>query len=397
MDNSINNRILEQVLLTLDIPDSAYEKVEKRYKDLGDWLSRGESRCANFKPRVYPQGSFRLGTVVRPLNEHDEYDLDLGCRLQEGISKGKHTQKHLKTLVGADLEDYRVARNIAKKLEEKNRCWRLSYSDELSFHMDAVPSIPEESSGVQRLTEDMVKAGSMRSLAEGVNRFAGAITDIRDPNYDKVSPYWRISNSEGYALWFESRMKLAMPLLEKRAFAHKVSVDELPRQKWKSPLQQAIQLFKRHRDVMFAEDSDGKPISIILTTLAAEAYRGEQDLASAIENILANMGTYVRPQSPRVPNPVNPSEDFADKWASSQHLRLEEKFWLWLEQARADFASISKARNSKFLVEQMQDKFASAATASDLDQKFGFGAAHVLTTPKVHTITETPAKPWRAR
>ena len=89
---------------------------------------------------------------------------------------------------------------------------------------------------------------------------------------------------------------------------------------------------------MFADDPEGKPISVIITTLAAAAYLGEQDVASALDTILTNMGSYVRNTRPRVPNPVNPVEDFADKWydAKYEHLNLERKFWLWLEQAQQE-------------------------------------------------------------
>jgi hypothetical protein len=116
---------LETIVADLDIPDSAHEKVQKRYTDLGDWLSRNEARCAKFSPQIYPQGSFRLGTVTRPLTEEEDYDLDLGCRLRSGITKESHTQQQLKVMVGEDLEAYRVARSIEKELEEKHRCWRL--------------------------------------------------------------------------------------------------------------------------------------------------------------------------------------------------------------------------------------------------------------------------------
>jgi hypothetical protein len=37
-----------------------------------------------------------------------------------------------------------------------------------------------------------------------------------------------------------------------------------------------------HRDRMFENDPDGKPISVIITTLAARAYGGETDVYSAL-------------------------------------------------------------------------------------------------------------------
>src|SRR5688572_16243631 len=124
MQNEITRGVLQEIIATLDIPESAHEKVERRYLDLGKWFERPESRCSKFAPHVYPQGSFRLGTVNRPLHEDDEYDLDLGCRLRKGVTKSSHSQKELKTLVGLDLEDYRTARQLESKLEEKHRCWR---------------------------------------------------------------------------------------------------------------------------------------------------------------------------------------------------------------------------------------------------------------------------------
>ena len=88
------------------------------------------------------QGSFRLGTANKPEND-EEYDLDMGCNLRQHLSKDTNTQEQLKVLVGDELELYRKARTIKEELAEKTRCWRLEYADDLSFHMDIVPCIPE--------------------------------------------------------------------------------------------------------------------------------------------------------------------------------------------------------------------------------------------------------------
>lgn len=392
------HRIIEEIAASVDIPETAYDKAEARYKDLAGWFGRPEAACSGFDPHVYPQGSFRLGTVV----SGEEYDLDFGCRLRKGVSKSTHTQKQLKRLVGMDMEAYRKARHIESALKEKPRCWRVQYQEdsEFKFHMDGVPSIPMDDPQRQLIVEAMIKFGSADVLAQNVAKHAGSITDNRLPNYELISPDWRISNSEGYALWFESRMKLATPLLEKRAFeARAAKVDDLPARKWKSPLQKCVQALKCHRDVMFADNPDGKPISIIITTLAANAYLGEQDVGSAMQNILATMENYVNRQKPRVPNPVNPSEDFADKWYDPKHahLHLEQNFNWWLQQAQEDFAKIGQSRDADFIAEQVREKFASTIDARKLRDKLGLGAATVITTPKIHTIIETPAKPWMRR
>jgi hypothetical protein len=395
MSDKATDQVLREIAATIDIPDSSYEKANRRYLDLGDWFKRPEARAYAFDPHISPQGSFRLGTV----HLSDEYDLDFGCRLCRGISKSTFTQKQLKELVGADLEDYRRARRIENRLEEKRRCWRLPYKDELPFHMDSVPSIPEDARQRQLLRAAMVRAGTLDALAEQVARFAGAITDTGSPCYGLITPNWHISNSEGYALWFESRMKLAPGLTEDLAIRAKAArVDSLPTWKWKTPLQMCVQILKRHRDVMFADNPDGKPISVIITTLAGQAYQGEQSLVLAMSRILADLGDYVNERKPRIPNPVNPAEDFADKWGHPDHahLNLEGNFWDWLEQARADFKIVTQSRDSDFLAEQVKAKFGTRVDPGALRTAIGVGGIHVITSPKSHQISQ-PVRPWGRR
>jgi hypothetical protein len=69
MTNTTRRIITEEIAGSIDIPDSAYEKAEARYKDLGEWFGRKEAHCHRFDPHIYPQGSFRLGTVIHPVDE----------------------------------------------------------------------------------------------------------------------------------------------------------------------------------------------------------------------------------------------------------------------------------------------------------------------------------------
>ena len=386
MDDPVTRRIIEALAGSIDIPDSAYEKAERRYKDLGDWFERSESSCAQFAPHIHPQGSFRLGTVVRPLNEQDEYDLDLSCRLRSGITRLTHSQKQLKDLVRRDLEAYRLARGIKEEVEGKPRCWRLSYADTLRFHMDAVPSIPDSPEPREVFMERMIKAGTSPSLAQEVAKLAGSITDNRRWNYSIINDDWLVSNPEGYAQWFVNQMKLAKVLLEKRARdVSKAKVDELPVYQWKSPLQRCVQILKRHRDVMFSKEVDSQPISIIITTLAAEAYQGEADVPSALMGIVSRLKGLVSPTVPRVPNPVNPVEDFADKWGEQRysHLRLEQSFWRWVERAESDLRQIGSARDVQVIVKEASGKFSSVLEPAVVRAMLGAKSSDALLKPAV--------------
>ena len=304
----------------------------------------------------------------------DDYDLDLSCKLQNGVSKENYTQEQLKELLGNDLESYRLERNIEEKLERKHRCWCLNYQDRLKFHIDTVPCIPERDDIRRVLQERMIKAGEAKFLAEQVAQLAVSITDDRKPSYRLISPDWNTSNPEGYAQWFINQMKQAGRLLESMTLTEKVAkVDDIPTYKWRTPLQRCVQILKRHRDIMFKRNSDGKPISIIITTLAARAYKGEDTIESAMHGILSRMGDFVNQQKPRVPNPVNPVEDFADKWSTNKgrSLRLEENFWAWFDRARADFSVLGSSNDAEYLAEQTIKKFGATLNTGELRKKLG--------------------------
>ena len=398
MSTTTEHRILEAIAKTIDIPDSAYDAAGRRYRDLDVWFAHPGSFCAGFDPHIYAQGSFRLGTVNRPLGDDEAYDLDLACKLRQGVSKITHTQEQVKTLVGNDVKSYRKARRIDKPVQEKHRCWRLEYADDLSFHIDIVPCIPEEHTR-QRLIEDAIirAQSSDKALAKAIANLSVNITDDRLPGYGILTADWLLSNPEGYALWFESRMRLARVILEALKRQLKAAeIKNIPVFKWKTPLQRCVQMFKRHRDIMFADKPDVKPISIIITTLAARAYQGEPDLWEATRNVLEKMGGLVNPQAPRVPNPVNPAEDFADKWSTQEGRvnRLEENFHAWLAQARADFEVLASSRDTDLISEMAGQKLNAHLKPADLRSQVSIAAPTVFA-PKTHDIVEKPARPWR--
>ncbi len=387
--------IIENLVNLLDIPDTAYDKAVKRYEDLGDWFNREDSLIMGNDVHIYPQGSFRLGTVIRPLNEIEEFDLDLVCNLKTGISKAEHTQEYLKKLVGIELEGYRKTRGIKKELESKHRCWCLEYQDNLSFHIDIVPCIPSDEIMYKAFFESMHRTGLNDYVAKFASETAISITDDRHKRFMSICNDWNISNPEGYAKWFEYRMNpnQTISLLEK------AQVDKIPLFKKRTPLQQAIQLLKRHRDNWCKDNPESKPISIIITTLAAQAYNGESDIAATLENVLRKMGNYINDTRPRVPNPVDPNEDFADRWyrADSVHLRLEDNFYSWLMQVNKDFQHLTSATDTEFISGIAATKFGLCINKSELFKQLG-GSLITLNVvkPKEYIIDrQEVVKPWR--
>jgi len=330
MDKLAVVKVLDNVVDSLDIPESYYQRASDRHHSIAEWLCRPESKLAKYSPHVTPQGSFRYGTVVRPIHHEAEYDLDNVVTLQ--MSKVDKTQSELKLLFGEELKAYAKAHGMLSPLEEKSRCWRLHYADEVSFHLDSLPCVAEEPAVVQAI----VAQGVPFELAKR----AVAITDQRHPNYLVLSKDWLISNPRGFARWFEERTRVfAQPrlraLVEMKKFA---SVEDVPPYEWKTPLQRSIQLLKRHRDVMFQDTPELAPISMIITNLATHAYSGEADIYDAVTGIVSRMRNFINPVYPRVPNPTAPSEDYADKWRKNP--LLEQNFLLWHSQVQQDLARL---------------------------------------------------------
>ena len=386
--------LLENMVELLELPKSAYKKAAERYEDIGEYLGRKDSACYENDPHIFPQGSFRLGTAIRPLDESEEYDLDLSCSLSMGISHDAHTQENLKHLLGTEIESYRKARGIKQSIEEKHRCWRLEYADQLSFHMDIAPCIPEDTNRKRTLFESMIAAGENHILSSDISALAISITDDRHPQYKRISDDWNVSNPEGYAKWFESRLENRSSI-----FMAKSQVDELPLYTRKSPLQRSIQILKRHRDQMFRDDPDVKPISIIITTISARAYSGQDSLYVCLQKILGELKRFSDSGSTTVFNPVNPAENFADRWTMPQykHLQLKQNFSRWVTQINADFDTLLSSSNAEIIIESATRKFALKPNKTALEGIIGISAGPAIHTKKSHEVTNDVAKPWSFR
>jgi hypothetical protein len=362
----------------LDIPKSMYEKAVARHESLGEWFCRPQSRLSAYGPSVRPQGSFRFGTVVQPIDPEAEYDLD-HVVVFESLSPSLITQAKLKTMLGLEIADYASAHGMLSPTEH-NRCWRLHYRDEKRFHLDSLPCVPAGGT----LVSELRRAGVEEPLAVR----AVAITDRRHPMYQRPTIAWLTSNPRGFARWFESRAALGRDqrVLDKIRAG---GVEDVPPYEWKTPLQRCIQILKRHRDVMFQRSPHIAPISMIITNLAAQAYEGETDISETLRDVLNRMPNHVRPTVPRVPNPTHPLEDYADKWQRDS--RLENSFWDWREQAMSDVEHFS-SNLTRITSRDLETKFG-ISMPRDIEERLSIGAP-ALAAPAIVTSINLPPKPW---
>lgn len=295
------NGYLLRIVKNLDISESMREKAEKSYLAVGKWLGHNDE-YSNVK--IMTQGSFGLGTVIRPVSDRDEYDIDLVCLLKSDTNLG---EREIKNKVGDRLKEHNTYRNMLK--EEGKRCWTLDYDE---FHMDILPCVPNEKYYIEPYLTEI-------KLTHKVN------DGVYIPKY---------SNPYKYRKWFEERMQTCGQEIRKNyAIENKTDVEKVPLYKIKTPLQQAIQLLKRHRDIMYEgapkDRKDDAPISIIITTLAAQAYNNESNIYEALCGIIENMAKYIKKTNDRfvISNPVMNEENFAEKW-NEKNGKAKEFFYL---------------------------------------------------------------------
>ncbi len=272
--------LLDKIAASIQLDSTRRDRMETSYNGVKDWLEKDDGFFKDMFFNIYPQGSVRIGTAIKPLSS-EEFDLDIVIHLVSdsvNVTPDRLYQElHRRLLANGKYE---------KMLEPKNRCIRLNYAGD--FHMDILPGIQE-----RKYDENKIVIP------------------------DKELNHWVSSNPKGYSAWFIDKANtIRQSILEKALMAEKLPIDAY---KDKKPLQRAVQLIKRYRDEFF-KDKDYATSSIILTTLAGHLYSSEDSIFSTIDNIVSRINTQII-QNPilqriKVVNPVNPDEDFTDKWDS---------------------------------------------------------------------------------
>lgn len=278
------DRMYRKIAAEIEISPTEADKAKESYEAVGKFLN---NNIKQYDIRVFPQGSFRLGTVIKPISDKDEYDIDLVATIDNKFTSAKE----LKNIVGDVLK---ASDRYSKKIEEGKRCWTIEYAESANYHMDILPT--------------------MRS-----NTYSDTKELIMTHKEDENSEYeFKQTNPEAYYDCFLKRMEEEKKkLTEDYAIRNKLEIVDVPEYKIKTTLQIAIEILKRYRDIKFQEMPDIKPISIILTTLMAKIYTGKENVYELIEKFSKEYPMYLEKDANGdilIKNPVNESENFADKW-----------------------------------------------------------------------------------
>ena len=313
------NNDLETLISGMDITRTMHNNAESKYVAIAEYLTNNGIKCD-----IYPQGSFALGTVIKPYKEGKEqnYDLDFICLVKE--IPAETDPLVLRNLIGNLLK----ASNIySEKLTEYEKCWTLEYADinNIGFNMDIIPAINHE--------------------------FMTTFIKITDKNFEKNTAEWIISNPKGYINWFESINNLYPKDMKAVDESYQNLPDFDPMKR--TSLQKVIQILKVLRNHYYFQrkKENKKVISSIITTLCAKiAFENPSfinlDTLTLLEYIINELKLYSEFLNPQyindnkkaikrnsskweILNPVNEQDNLADQWNEDEE--KAKLFFEWID------------------------------------------------------------------
>ncbi|WP_430969422.1 SMODS domain-containing nucleotidyltransferase [Serratia nevei] len=335
--------LLSQIIETLDLTKTQYANIESAYNGVGTFLSEGDDPLLQ-DAVIYPQGSVRLNTTVKPKNE-EQYDIDLICYLPHA------TQADYTGVISAIRQRLESHKTYKTLLSELPRGFRINYAGD--YHLDITPGRDHT----------------------GAAEHPGQPLWVVD-----TQTAWKESNPSGYAEWFDSSASVQpLRIVLLADSASRVGTEALlplPDSTNKKLLNRIVQILKRHRDEWAVEQNDVqqrcRPISVITTTLACHAYnhiiadkRAYDNDLDILLDVLELMPDFIvlTQGEIRVSNPHMPEENFAEKWNRSEQdegPQRSEVFYQWHVAAQATFNTIAASVGEDNLFLSLEDSFGKA-------------------------------------
>ena len=282
------------------LSDTACKQVETHFDTIKGLINSNliEYFGEQAEIKTFPQGSWSLGTTIKPLRgSDDDYDVDLVVAL----SNVNITASELKANIGAILKS---TKEYVGKVEEKGRAWCINYANS---HIDIVPSINNLDGSI--CITDKESNGSYTYLK----------------SYPKDLVEWFKNKSNDNSSEYDSDLK-TKPIHSYQRF---------------TKLQKVVRILKQHRNSTCKDINEKeRPISILITIIAAELYdEHDKTLLDALTTVTSKLETYLSNHRNTdgkyvIVNPVNKKEIFTDKW--TDHPERQAVFLKWADQVYYD-------------------------------------------------------------
>ena len=232
--------------------------------------------------RIDRQGSYGLDTLVKPVNEDDEYDADIQVVMNP--NRTWQARDYLDALSDILSQE----NNFANKIELGTRCVTLNYAGD--FHLDVVPRVTRQGGHVI------------------CNR---AKNDFED------------TDGTGYHNWFSEKSRIT-----------------------RVNLKRVVRLLKYIRDRQDNYVAKSILLTTLAGNAIHPSDRGTESVttvANTLTTVLTRMDNFLQrhPTMPEIRNPALPAEPFTRHWTKDRYSYFRDRVHLQAQIARDALASRS--------------------------------------------------------
>lgn len=341
-------------LSDLDLSPTMEKNARDKYEALSKYLDH-QGLDSDF----YPQGSFLIGTTIRPYRDGKDHDYDLDVLAVLKRKKEDTDAKSVKNDVGNCIKESGIYAD--KLIKEDRNCWTLKYAeiaDDISFSLDIVPSVDEDVLIKNNIINEGVPSSKVVKTV--------AITD-KEKNCYK----WLTSNPLGFGEWFleisNKHLTTEMKCEQYNNFPNDIrvlfaSAEKIPIYYYRSNLQRAVQFIKRHRDIYYDRSklSRDKPSSILISALVADCVKEKSffSVSDIVNTFIVGFRdkTISIMQDDKILNPVDLRENFIERYTDNRLSNMSKwilalESFMNIEDEQKFKQNIHNDINSKVFVE----------------------------------------------
>lgn len=285
---------------TVNLNQSRYNRLNKGIEVVENFLKNHEDFKDIFAS-ITPQGSAKHETLIKPVRDNDEFDVDILFLLER--QRGWKAKKYLDTLHDA-FANTKLYENKVDRAG-KRRCVTLDYESE--FHIDIVPCILD-------------KHGKYKIMNKSTNKF-------------------ELTDGEGYAKWFEEKNKITG-----------------------NNLREVIKIAKYLRN--YKKTFSAKSILLTtLLGMQVDTYDSQKrdytDIPTSLKTLFNRLDEYLQANEkmPVISNPVLPNENFTRHWNDDKYSIFRDKIHDYTEKINAAFESKDKYESSRLWTELFGSDF----------------------------------------
>ena len=282
------------------------------------------------------QGSYALRTLIKPVDDNDEYDADIQIVMNPNPSWGAkdYVLEINRTLAGN--------KNYADKLRLKTRCVTVDYAGD--FHLDVVPRVT-----------------------------------INGKHYicNRLDNKFEETDGNGYRDWFNEKNRITG-----------------------GNLKRVVRLLKHLRDHKNSFTAKSILLTTLAGNTIKSSDEGTtavSTVADTLETVLSRMNDYLQqhPNMPVIKNPVLPSEDFNRHWDQRRYANFRNRVQSYAQTAKQAKTEPSAEKAIKLWQELFGDDFGKSSksggggsSGQNVSGSAVGGAAAIATPPVIRRPNE---------